>query len=147
MNRIYLDNCCFNRPYDDQESKVIRLESEAKMMIQEKIKLGKDELVWSYMLEYENDNNPDEEVKVKISSWRSIAKFIQLESNLVLENSGILNKLGLSIPDSIHLACAIVSGSDYFITTDRKIIKKRDKINEIKILNPIEYIINIEENN
>jgi hypothetical protein len=34
MNRIYLDNCCFNRPYDDQESKVIRLESEAKMMIQ-----------------------------------------------------------------------------------------------------------------
>jgi predicted nucleic acid-binding protein len=146
MNRIYLDNCCFNRPYDDQESKVIRLESEAKMMIQEKIKLGKDELVWSYMLEYENDNNPDEEVKVKISSWRSIAKFIQLESNLVLENSGILNKLGLSIPDSIHLACAIVSRSDFFITTDRKIIKKRDKINEIKILNPIEYIINIEEN-
>ena len=45
MYRIYLDNCCFNRPYDDQESRVIRLESEAKMMIQEKIKLGKDELV------------------------------------------------------------------------------------------------------
>jgi predicted nucleic acid-binding protein len=29
-NRIYLDNCCFNRPYDDQAYLTIRLESEAK---------------------------------------------------------------------------------------------------------------------
>ena len=28
--RIYLDNCCFNRPYDDLESITIRFEAEAK---------------------------------------------------------------------------------------------------------------------
>lgn len=31
--RIYLDNCCFNRPYDDQSHLGIRLESDAKLYI------------------------------------------------------------------------------------------------------------------
>jgi len=28
--KVYLDNCCFNRPFDDQSSPVVRLETEAK---------------------------------------------------------------------------------------------------------------------
>lgn len=52
--RIYLDNCCFNRPYDDQSHLKIRLESEAKLGIQEKIRSSEYDLVWSYILDYEN---------------------------------------------------------------------------------------------
>lgn len=33
--RLYLDNCVFNRPYDDQSSIRVRLEAEAKLNIQE----------------------------------------------------------------------------------------------------------------
>jgi hypothetical protein len=33
-NRIYLDNCCFNRPYDDQTILRNYLEAEAKTYIQ-----------------------------------------------------------------------------------------------------------------
>jgi len=36
--RIYLDNCCFNRPYDNQDSVAVRLETEAKLYIQEDVK-------------------------------------------------------------------------------------------------------------
>jgi len=32
--RIYLDNCAFNRPFDDKEQLVIRMEAEAKLKIQ-----------------------------------------------------------------------------------------------------------------
>jgi len=32
--RIYLDNCSFNRPFDDQTQLRIRLETEAKQLIQ-----------------------------------------------------------------------------------------------------------------
>ena len=53
--RIYLDNCCFNRPYDDQSQFKIRIESEAKLAIQEKVKNGLIELVWSFLLDYENE--------------------------------------------------------------------------------------------
>jgi len=42
--RIYLDNCCFNRPFDDQKQIRIRLETEAKLEIQRRILLGEIEL-------------------------------------------------------------------------------------------------------
>jgi hypothetical protein len=53
--RIYLDNCCFNRPYDDQSSITISLETQAKLYIQNLIHQGKIEMVTSYMLMYETD--------------------------------------------------------------------------------------------
>ena len=30
---LYLDNCCFNRPYDNQSHLLVRLETEAKLHI------------------------------------------------------------------------------------------------------------------
>lgn len=56
--RIYLDNCCYNRPYDDQLQIRISLEAQAKIFIQNAIKLGKIELATSYILVYENNKNP-----------------------------------------------------------------------------------------
>lgn len=43
--RIYLDNCMFNRPFDNQTQMRIRLESEAKLYIQDKIKNNYTELI------------------------------------------------------------------------------------------------------
>jgi hypothetical protein len=37
---IYLDLCCFNRPYDDQSQMRVRLETEAKLAIQDKVRSG-----------------------------------------------------------------------------------------------------------
>lgn len=31
--KVYLDNCCYNRPFDDQTQERIHLESEAILMI------------------------------------------------------------------------------------------------------------------
>ncbi len=49
--RIYLDNCCFNRPFDDQGQTRVRLEAEAKLCIQENIREGALELAWSYIID------------------------------------------------------------------------------------------------
>lgn len=43
--RIYLDNCCYNRPFDDQSQIRIALESQAKLYIQRLIVEKKIELV------------------------------------------------------------------------------------------------------
>ena len=56
--KIYLDNCCFNRPFDDQLQLRIKLESEAKLKIQNEIKEGGFQLVWSYILQSEKEANP-----------------------------------------------------------------------------------------
>jgi hypothetical protein len=51
--RVYLDNCCFNPPFDDQSSTRNRLEAEAKLEIQQRIINKKVELAWSYVLDHE----------------------------------------------------------------------------------------------
>ena len=56
--RLYLDNCCFNRPYDDQTNLNIRLEAEAKLFIQNEIVKKNYELAWSFMMDYEISANP-----------------------------------------------------------------------------------------
>lgn len=52
--RIYLDNCSYNRPYDDQSQMRIYLETQAKLHIQNMIKQNKLKLVTSYVIDYEN---------------------------------------------------------------------------------------------
>jgi len=71
--RIYLYNCAFNRPFDDQSQIRIRLESEAKLYVQEKIKKREIKLVWSYVLDIENDQNPFEEKRTTIEKWKKYA--------------------------------------------------------------------------
>lgn len=60
--RIYLDNCCFNSPYDDQSRFRIMLEAEAKLRVQEEVRNGAYELAWSYILDYENSKNQFKDV-------------------------------------------------------------------------------------
>ena len=56
--RVYLDNCCYNRPYDDQSQTRIHIETQAKLDIQDRIQSGHIELAASYILEAENAANP-----------------------------------------------------------------------------------------
>ena len=66
--RVYLDNCSYNRPYDDQSQLRISLETQAKLQIQRMIKDKKLDLVSSYVLAYENSRNPNESKKNSIGN-------------------------------------------------------------------------------
>jgi len=68
-----LDNCCFNRPYDDQSYLTTYLEAEAKLFVQNGILLGNFELAWSYIMDFENTVNPYEERRNAIAKWRKAA--------------------------------------------------------------------------
>jgi len=72
---VYLDNCSLNRPFDNQNQKRIYLETEAKLYIQNLIQLGKIELAWSYMIDFENSFNPFEERKQFIINWKKYSKY------------------------------------------------------------------------
>ena len=45
--RIYLDNCCYNRPFDNQGDLRVRLETVAKLAVQFMMATGVVEYVWS----------------------------------------------------------------------------------------------------
>src|SRR5450631_2201338 len=121
--KIYLDNCMFNRPFDEQSHIRIRLETEAKLAIQEEIRRGTYQLIWSYILDYENSKNPFQERKEQIIKWKKYA-IADVEENTDIINTAILlNNKGLQKMDSLHIACAIFAKADYFLTTDDKVNK------------------------
>ena len=142
--RVYLDNCCFNRPYDDQSQQKILLETEAKLNIQQKIKTNQVELAWSYILDFENNDNPNEIVKLAISKWKNLSKIDIIESEKLLTKAEEIKRLGIDEKDAIHIACAIEGGAEIFFTTDNLIIKRGESISEIKVLNPVHFFIDSE---
>ena len=139
--RVYLDNCCFNRPFDDQSLLSIRLETEAKLDIQEKIKSGNLSLGWSYILDFENNANPFLERRVEIQRWKELADSFVNEISEILSKMNDLTSIGLKPLDALHVACAISLQCEYFLTTDKGILKKTTEILQIKIINPINLII------
>ena len=135
---IYLDNCCFNRPFDDQSSLIVQMETEAKLCIQEQIRQGKHDLCWSFVLDYENAANPFDEVRNRIIKWKKMAFADCNLSDEIADKASKLMKLGLRQMDASHVACAIHLGAKYFLTTDKKILNK--PITEITVMNPIDFI-------
>ena len=140
--RIYLDTCCYNRPFDDKSQISIQLESNAKLYIQKEISKGVYELVWSFILDHENKHNPQKEVQKNIQKWEHQSAIYCKPTEKVLRKSIQLESVGIDKNDAIHLACGILSECKYFITTDYDLIKTPMK--EIKIINPIQFIYEME---
>jgi predicted nucleic acid-binding protein len=157
--RIYLDNCAFNRPFDDQSRIRVRLESEAKLYVQEKIEKKEIELVWSYILDIENDQNPFEEKRRAIEKWKSLAIVDVEETANLIEKANSFVTYGVRAKDALHVSSAIegkadyfvtsaIEGkADYFVTTDDKLLKKLSAVDEIQAVNPLDIIGVIDEYN
>jgi len=145
--KIYLDNCCFNRPYDDQNLLSVFLETQAKLSIQELVRIKTVSLIWSAVLDYENSRNPDEVIRDEIGTWRSVSCLVVHQTQSIIDCAAVFNGYGISKKDALHIACAIEAKADYFITTDKGIIRKRNHIAEIRIVDPVDFIRILEDEN
>jgi len=143
--KIYLDNCCFNRPFDDQNQIRIRLESEAKLYIQEKIRDGELKLAWSYIMDIEVHKNPFEDRRNSIFDWKKYAVTDAAENEIILRIAESFSKTGIHNLDALHLSCAIYSDCDFFITTDDGIIRHYSYHERMQVINPTEFIKVMEE--
>ncbi len=140
MMKIYLDICCFNRPFDDQSQLRIRLESEAKLKIQEDVRSGTYKLIWSYILDYENSKNPFQERREQIAKWRAYSEEDTEEDGEIVALATQVSQHGIKKIDSLHIACAIRAKADYFLTTDDGVLKKATSIQNVRITDPIGFI-------
>lgn len=146
--KLYLDNCCYNRPFDEPTNQIMILEIDAKLYIQEEIKNSIYDLCWSFILDFENEENPFEDIKESVKIWKDIAtEYISPDESIRSAANHLKNTYGFGAKDSLHISCAIYSGCDYLITTDKKMIKKGLQLNNIKIINPIKFISLLEEEN
>jgi predicted nucleic acid-binding protein len=135
---VYLDNCTYNRPFDDQSHLRISLETQAKLYIQSLIKDNKIDLIYSYVCFYENYINPFENKKLSIFEFSKYAKYSIVENHDILIKANEIIKRKIKPLDALHLSCAINAKVDYFITADDGIL--RYNTNEVKIFDPIMFI-------
>ena len=143
--RIYLDMCCYNRPYDDQSSLKVAMETQSKLHIQDLIKAGKYDLIGSYTLDYEVSKNPF------IMRRNSIANFLaeNMKGYVGEERADILAPMaehmmehGVKEKDAYHVASAIYAKCEYFISTDIRLLKY--KTDKIKLVTPIDFVVAME---
>ena len=144
--RIYLDNCCFNRPYDDQRQLSVSLDAQAKIYIQDKIKSGELELATSFVLNYENSQNPYPSRK------QSIGQFINEYSSVHIGRSAReqlepliwdIMATGIKVKDAAHVASAVLAGCKFFLTTDKRLLKY--KTDKLELITPVEFVRRLEE--
>jgi len=141
MLKIYLDNCCYNRPFDDFSVAKNALEANAKMFVQSLVKYKSIALYYSFMSLIEIDDSPFEERTAYILDFieAHAVGFVggrRLEEIMMLSEEIV--KTGIKKKDATHLACSIIAECDYFITTDKRVLNY--KSNKIKIVNPIHFV-------
>lgn len=125
-----------NRPFDDQRQTRVRIETEAKLCLQDQIRSRSLELVWSYMLDFENAANPFEDRRVVIASWRQYAIMDVEESEMILGSATRLAATRLKAKDALHVACAIAGVCEYFVTTDDAILARARDVAGIALVDP-----------
>ena len=138
---LYLDLCCYNRPFDGQAQIRVRLETEAKLQIQALAQQKLVALIWSYVLDYENSRNPIQSRQESIALWREIACHrIQAQETLVVQAQTFASTYGIKSFDALHLACAVSAKADMFVTTDDQLLRKLKSLPDIRVIPPIEAL-------
>ena len=147
--RIYLDTCCYNRRFDKNIPDELIKEKLAIYKIQKQIVQKKIHLVTSFMLHYEilqiKNKKQRESIEMFIKNNRKIYIGINFIEILDKKIENII-KSGIKHKDAYHLASAIFTECNYFITFDKKLLKfQSDKIITIS---PVDFVklLEVDEN-
>ena len=138
--RVYLDNCCYNRPFDEQAQLRVVLETLSKLNIQQQMRDGILEYVWSSVLDFEISKSRFLDRSLQIMPWAKGAVInVQIDDSIRFRAKEF-EANGLKAMDALHVACAEAAECDWFFTTDRGVLKKARNLTSMRVANPVEFI-------
>lgn len=145
MLKLYLDNCCYSRPFDDLTQEKNNLEAQAIKVIIDKYCKDEFEIYTSDALVLEMNNIKDQIKRAKVLEVYNKLNLTNIKFSEKIKQRAIeLRQYNIKDMDSLHLAFAESKDVDYFITTDRLLINasKRENL-KIKVINPINFIMEV----
>ena len=140
---LYLDYNCFQRSFDDQRQARIRLEAIACEEIFSRAEDGRVDLAWSFIHEDENIVCPYLDRKSEVLKLSELCK-VKIGPDPKIKDLAveIQKSKKLAAKDALHVACAIHSRADIFLTCDDSLQRKAGaKCGYLVILNPTEYVL------
>ena len=142
---LYLDNCCYNRLFDNRSVIKNYLEREAVLIILDQAFQNKIEIAGSQILELEMQASEDRIRRSRVVSiYNALFRYrIALSDDIFLRAEKISSLSGAKNFDSLHVASA-EKIADIFLTTDRKLVNCCNRISlNITVMNPIDYLIGV----
>lgn len=143
--RVYLDNCCYNRLFDDRSNIKNYLEREAVLIIMQKAFEKDLQIVGSDVLEIEISKIKNDEKRSDVEGVYNalVTDTINITSEIEKRAVQIRNVSYIKAFDSLHLASAEI-GADVLLTTDMKFLKGSQKMaHKIAVKNPVEFIMEV----
>jgi len=147
---LYLDNCCYNRPYDDYTDDRSKAEVAAILAITTICKRAGYNIFSSPAVIAEIDKIQYR----KPLKWRRVREFYERTANKYIAQSPSIAAraqgfmaVGLGVYDAYHLAYAEAAGIDVLLTTDDRFINTcaRENISIVNVTNPITFLPEVEE--
>ncbi len=124
---------------------LIRLQTEAKLYVQDAIRQGILSLAWSAVMDLENEANLDIDRREAIAVWRTLA-VVDVDTRPDVEALGKeLALLGIKPMDALHVASAITAGAAWFLTTDKALLRKMNGDLRLRVIDPIDFIRTFQE--
>lgn len=122
------------------------MESEAILIIMNRMYAGEWEWIGSEVLVAELENTPDIERRIYLTELAAGVHTSILLTEIEINRANELERLGFKSFDAMHIACSETATADVFLTTDDKLLKKsesgRDNIN-VKIANPLSWLTEV----
>ena len=139
---IYMDNCCFNRPFDDLSNDKVRFESESVLTIINYCEQDIWDLCSSDVLYDEIDRMDDIVKKEKVLTlYNSATVDIEINDNIIRRASDLM-QTNIRPFDALHIASAEARHADIFLTTDKKLINASKRVKaSVRITNPAIWIV------
>ena len=144
MLKIYLDNCCLSRPFDDLSNDIVRLESEAVLTIIDRCENGHWDFTSSDVLFDEISRLADNIKKQKtLLLCQSASLNVELTEEII-SRAKELERFGVKPYDALHTASAEYGDADVFLTTDHRLINalSRAKV-KMKVKNPLVWLMEV----
>ena len=145
MLKLYLDNCCYNRPFDDLKQEKINLEANAIEHILKR-HINKEVSIYKSMaIDFEISNIKMDNKRRQVEDLYDAMELLEINYTEEIKKRAMeLRKYNIKDMDALHLAFAESKDIDYFITTDRLLIHFSKRTNlKIKVINPIEFIMEV----
>jgi len=147
---IYLDNCCYNRPYDGYTDDRSTAEVAAILAIVAICERAGYNIFSSPAVIAEIDKiqyrKPLKWRQVRGFYERTAKKYIAQSPSIETRAQGFM-VTGLGAYDAYHLAYAEAAGVDVLLTTDDRFINtcERENMSIVNVTNPITFLPEVEE--
>ncbi len=146
--KIYMDNCCYNRLFDDRSNIKNYLEREAVLLVLELNNKGQVEIIGSDVLIKEMLAIKDvmKNKRIHILYQNCVLDSVFADSEIICRAKEISKIAGTTSFNSLHLAIS-EKNVEVFLTTDIKLVKMSKRIDlSVKVMNPIEFIMEVTMN-